>query len=277
MKSLQAARDRPDRRARGGHRGDPRRRSRAAAASTAPGLHDGLRERVRDELLPWCKGCQSNHVSPMLWRYAGVAAGMRMDSERRFRAGRPGRRRKRADLARAYLRFYGPAEVKGFADWARPGAGAGPAALGRDRRRAGGGRVEGRQGLDRRGRPPRARLAAAGLGHAPDPAARPVPAAGRPRDARARCRGAQAALPRRREPRRRAARRRPGGDVEGEGRPRRPARRSRSSASRRSTATSSSASAHAWRSCAAPTPSSSPSPSARKPPTRRCGTHTVQK
>ena len=83
------------------------------------GLHDGLRERVRDELLPWCRGCESHHVSPMLWRYAGVAAGMRMDSERRYRAGRPGRRRKGADLARAYLRFYGPAEVKGFADWAR--------------------------------------------------------------------------------------------------------------------------------------------------------------
>jgi hypothetical protein len=83
------------------------------------GLHDGLRERVRGELLPWCKGCESHHVSPMLWRYAGVAAGMRMDSERRFRAGRPGRRRKPADLARAYLSFYGPAGVKGFVDWAR--------------------------------------------------------------------------------------------------------------------------------------------------------------
>ncbi len=82
------------------------------------GLHDGLRERVRDELLPWCKGCKSHHVAPMLWRYAGVAAGMRMDSERRFRAGRPGRRRKGADLARAYVRFYGPAEVKGFSAWA---------------------------------------------------------------------------------------------------------------------------------------------------------------
>jgi len=83
------------------------------------GLHDGLRERVREELLPWCKGCESHHVSPMLWRYAGVEAGMRMDSERRFRAGRPGRRRKPADLARAYVHFYGPAEVKGFTDWAR--------------------------------------------------------------------------------------------------------------------------------------------------------------
>jgi hypothetical protein len=83
------------------------------------GLHDGLRERVREELLPWCEGCGSHHVSPMLWRYAGVAAGMRMDSERLYRSGRPGRRRKGADLARAYVRFYGPAGVKGFADWAR--------------------------------------------------------------------------------------------------------------------------------------------------------------
>ena len=82
------------------------------------GLHDQLRERVRDELLPWCKGCQSHHVSPMLWRYAGVVAGMRMDSQRRFRSGRPGRRRKGGDLVRAYLRFYGPAEVKGFTAWA---------------------------------------------------------------------------------------------------------------------------------------------------------------
>jgi hypothetical protein len=82
------------------------------------GLHDGLRERVRQELLPWCRGCKSNHVAPMLWRYAGVVAGMRLDSERRYRSGRPGRLRKGADLARAYLRFYGPADAKGFAAWA---------------------------------------------------------------------------------------------------------------------------------------------------------------
>lgn len=83
------------------------------------GLHDGLRERVREELLPWCRGCKSNHVSPMLWRYAGVVVGMRMNSERLYRSGRPGRKRKPAELARAYLHFYGPAEAKGFADWAR--------------------------------------------------------------------------------------------------------------------------------------------------------------
>jgi len=83
------------------------------------GLHDQLRERVREELLPWCKGCKSHHVSPMLWRYAGVVAGMRLDSERRFRAGRAGRRRRGADLVLGYLSFYGPADVKGLAAWAR--------------------------------------------------------------------------------------------------------------------------------------------------------------
>jgi hypothetical protein len=82
------------------------------------GLHDGLRERVRSELLPWCKGCKSHHVAPMLWRYAGVVVGMRMDSQRRFRSGRSGRRRSPADLARAYLRFYGPSDAKGLTTWA---------------------------------------------------------------------------------------------------------------------------------------------------------------
>ncbi len=43
-------------------------------------LHDALRERVDARLLPWCEGCRSQHVPPMLWRYATVAAGARLDS-----------------------------------------------------------------------------------------------------------------------------------------------------------------------------------------------------
>ncbi|MEY2443420.1 MAG: hypothetical protein QOJ46_2846, partial [bacterium] len=35
-------------------------------------LHDELRERVGGDLMPWCKGCESHHVAPMLWRYGGV-------------------------------------------------------------------------------------------------------------------------------------------------------------------------------------------------------------
>src|SRR5918994_1715265 len=38
-------------------------------------LHEAYRARVREELMPWCRGCKSHHVAPMLWRYATVAAG----------------------------------------------------------------------------------------------------------------------------------------------------------------------------------------------------------
>ena len=188
------------------------------------GLHDGLRERVRPELLPWCKGCQSNHVSPMLWRYAGVAAGMRIDSERRFRSGRPGRLRKGADLARAYVRFYGPAEVKGFTAW----AGLAPAQGRRlwDEIAAELEEVEWTGGRgwiaagDRRALDSPPQASGTRLIPPRDPYLQQadretlVPDAG----------SAQAALPRGREPRRRAARRRSGGDVEG---PRRTGRRAR--------------------------------------------------
>ena len=103
------------------------------------------------------------------------------------------------------------------------------------------------------------RFAAAGLGDAADPAAGPLPAAGRPRDSRRRRRGSQAPLPRRRQPRRGAPRRRPRRDLEGAGAVA-TGPRSRSSVWRRSTATSSSASARGSRRSAAPTASSSRSP-----------------
>ena len=59
-------------------------------------LHEELRQRVRADLMPWCRGCGSHHVAPMLWRYATVKAGARLDSERRYMMGKPGRRRPRA-------------------------------------------------------------------------------------------------------------------------------------------------------------------------------------
>ena len=43
-------------------------------------LHEELRARVSADLMPWCKGCGSHHVAPMLWRYATVKAGVRLDS-----------------------------------------------------------------------------------------------------------------------------------------------------------------------------------------------------
>jgi hypothetical protein len=81
-------------------------------------LHDELRKRVRADLMPWCKGCKSHHVAPMLWRYGTVVAGARLDSQRRYMPGRPGRVPAAPEAARRFLRFYGPATVGDFADWA---------------------------------------------------------------------------------------------------------------------------------------------------------------
>ena len=81
-------------------------------------LHAELRARVRPELMPWCRGCQSHHVAPMLWRYATVKAGARLDSRRRYRSGKPGRTPAASGAVRRFLSFYGPATPGDFADWA---------------------------------------------------------------------------------------------------------------------------------------------------------------
>lgn len=82
------------------------------------GLHEELRGRVSADLMPWCRGCKSHHVAPMLWRYATVAAGARLDAERRYRSGKPGRAPAASGAARRFLRFYGPATPGDFAEWA---------------------------------------------------------------------------------------------------------------------------------------------------------------
>lgn len=81
-------------------------------------LHEGLRGRVRAELMPWCRGCESHHVAPMLWRYATVQAGVRLDSERRYRLAKPGRAPAAREVVRRFLSFYGPAAPSDFAGWA---------------------------------------------------------------------------------------------------------------------------------------------------------------
>jgi hypothetical protein len=80
-------------------------------------LHDELRDRVGADLLPWCKGCQSHHVAPMMWRYATVKAGTRLDSERRYLLHRPGRGPAGGEAVKRFLHFYGPATPGDFADW----------------------------------------------------------------------------------------------------------------------------------------------------------------
>ena len=81
-------------------------------------LHEELRARVSAELMPWCKGCKSHHVAPMLWRYATVKAGVRLDAERRYLRGKPGRAPAASEAVRRFLRFYGPGMPGGFAEWA---------------------------------------------------------------------------------------------------------------------------------------------------------------
>ncbi|MDX6677141.1 MAG: hypothetical protein QOE31_1193 [Solirubrobacteraceae bacterium] len=81
-------------------------------------LHEELRQRVGADLLPWCAGCKSHHVAPMLWRYASVKAGARLDSERRYVLGKPGRAPAAGEALRRFLHFYGPATRADFADWA---------------------------------------------------------------------------------------------------------------------------------------------------------------
>lgn len=81
-------------------------------------LHEELRGRVAGDLMPWCRGCGSHHVAPMLWRYATVKAGVRLDSERRYVTGKPGRAPAASECVRRFLRFYGPANPGDFGEWA---------------------------------------------------------------------------------------------------------------------------------------------------------------
>ena len=81
-------------------------------------LHDELRERVVAHLKPWCTGCKSHHVAPMLWRYGAAKAGARLDSRRRYLLGKPGRTPAAAGAVKRFLHFYGPATARDFADWA---------------------------------------------------------------------------------------------------------------------------------------------------------------
>jgi hypothetical protein len=81
-------------------------------------LHEELRGRVSADLMPWCNGCKSHHVAPMLWRYGGVKAGARLDARRRYVLGKPGRTPAAAVAVKRFLHFYGPADSGDLADWA---------------------------------------------------------------------------------------------------------------------------------------------------------------
>jgi hypothetical protein len=81
-------------------------------------LHEALRGRVSKDLMPWCQGCKSFHVAPMLWRYATVKAGVRLDAERRYILAKPGRTPAAREAVRRYLHYYGPGTPADFGEWA---------------------------------------------------------------------------------------------------------------------------------------------------------------
>jgi hypothetical protein len=81
-------------------------------------LHEAYRSRVRAELLPWCTGCGSYHVAPMLWRYGTVAAGARLDAARRYTLADPGDPPPAAEAVRRFLGWSGPSTAAGFGEWA---------------------------------------------------------------------------------------------------------------------------------------------------------------
>jgi hypothetical protein len=87
-------------------------------------FHQALRERLPRNLLWWCKSCGSHHVHPSLWRATGIRGVLAI-------VGREGRSAvfglppeaprledPGAELARRFLRTYGPARPKLLADWA---------------------------------------------------------------------------------------------------------------------------------------------------------------
>jgi hypothetical protein len=87
-------------------------------------FHQALRERLPDELLWWCRGCQSHHVHPSLWRATGIR-GVLAVAERRGRVtvfGAPpkarGVKKAPAELTRRFLHAYGPATHSDLAAWA---------------------------------------------------------------------------------------------------------------------------------------------------------------
>lgn len=83
-------------------------------------LHAAWRQRLPDDLLPWCAGCKSHHVAPMLWRYALAALGARRLSDGRFAPGSdsPPPPSPAGQAARRFLAAYGPATERDYAGWA---------------------------------------------------------------------------------------------------------------------------------------------------------------
>jgi hypothetical protein len=85
-------------------------------------FHQAMRERLPDGLLPWCRGCQSHHVRPGLWRALGPLEVTEMPEKATWALADPPAmpiEEARAELVRRFLRVYGPATHSQLAAWAQ--------------------------------------------------------------------------------------------------------------------------------------------------------------
>jgi hypothetical protein len=86
-------------------------------------FHQALRERLPDGLLPWCRGCQSHHVRPGLWRALGPLGVTQMPAKATFAlADYPTLplEEARAELVRRWLWSFGPGtrdDIKWWTGW----------------------------------------------------------------------------------------------------------------------------------------------------------------
>jgi Winged helix DNA-binding domain len=85
-------------------------------------FHQAMRERLPDSLLPWCRGCESHHVRPGLWRALGPLGVTRMPAKATYELADPSPMplgEARAELVRRFLRCFGPATHTHLATWAQ--------------------------------------------------------------------------------------------------------------------------------------------------------------
>jgi len=84
-------------------------------------FHQELRERLPAELLGWCRGCESHHVRSGLWRGLGPLGVTEMPAKATWALARCPDMPiddARAELARRFLRCFGPASHSQLASWA---------------------------------------------------------------------------------------------------------------------------------------------------------------
>lgn len=85
-------------------------------------FHQAMRERLPKGLLPWCRGCESHHVRPGFWRALGPHGVTRMQGKAVWALAEepsPGVEEPRKELARRFLRCYGPGTHSHLAKWAQ--------------------------------------------------------------------------------------------------------------------------------------------------------------